>query len=264
MLSLSVWQRRYLLTMALFSPAAFAADVLKPSINLYLGPYYSTYDNQKSDFSQDKGSIHGITARLKSYNSFAFSMFELSYGNGSVEYNGDGLVKGIPAYTVDGLALIGQSRRLGDKYVMSPYVGVGYRKFKRDANGFSSNVSSNTYYQDFTYVYTPLGVELKEEPSLNGWTFGGRIEYGRIFHGLHNVRDNTSGTAAPYITNVSGGRFYVSMDLSRQLLESGAAVVIEPYYVHWNLEQTETSTGSTSNVQTNSTDEWGVAFLFSF
>lgn len=114
------------------------------------------YEEPEIDVTLD-GLKYGFTASgTKVVHQDYFVRGEVRGALGDDDYKGSGTSKDLPGYLIDLRGVAGGDFPLGDRYVISPYVGVGYRHLFNDSRG----VTSTGYYgyrRYSNYFFAPVG-----------------------------------------------------------------------------------------------------------
>ena len=170
----------------------------------------------------------------------------------------------------------------GRKIGWSPYAGIGYRHLSNGTTGTPG-------YRIDDYLYLPLGITARTQvASHHELSFN--FEFGPLLRGWQNTYDSALGGGdvpatpiAPAFTINGFSDFAFSQHSGFTLRLSGKYqlarhVLVEPYYIRWNVSSSPDSTGTatfTVNGITaqeqfgafepkNFTNEFGVKFGFRF
>ncbi|MDO8207387.1 MAG: hypothetical protein Q7T38_06155 [Gallionella sp.] len=189
------------------------------------------------------------------------------YANGRADYSGSGTLSARPDWYYELRGMIGKDFDQGN-YVISPYVGLGYRYLFNDLRGVSSTGASG-YRRKSEYSYLPVGMthQIKLESQAKLLT---TLEYDHLI----------SGQQTTYITDVTN---LIADQVNKQRHGYGirGSVYYEkgswsfgPWFQYWNINQSASTTatvtllGVTYNATfwepKNKTTEIGLRFGYKF
>ncbi len=86
---------------------------------------------------------------------------DMRFAYGNVDYSGSGINLGEPDWYYEVRALMGRDFKV-NSFVLSPYVGFGYRYLFNDSRGYSSTGAIG-YRRESNYYYVPMGVTHRVE-----------------------------------------------------------------------------------------------------
>ena len=202
-----------------------------------------------------------------------FLLGEFDYNNGSVKYSGTGNQSGIPQYYYNLKAAVGYDFAF-DGFVLSPYVGIGYRFLSQQWGNTTTSTGAYGYDRQSTYNYLPVGVTHRfavGQKSKVETTF--EYDYllsGNQYSGLSqlNGKGGLSGLSNANNSQNSG----YGLNLTVMYKEDNWGV--GPYWKYWNIQQSNTAYGTlTINgvrynagwyEPANNTNEYGVKAIYRF
>lgn len=242
-------KRRCVLALAAAGAAAFAltaAAELAPAA-FEFGPEFEYYQYREPGVMKEHGGLLGgyMSFRALLGTSLDARMFGSAVG-GEIQYEGStwagsSLEIDTPNWLLNfrptlGVVMGGQSGVL-----IIPYAGVALRWLQDD---LSRNYAGG-YIRQNTYVYVPLGMEMRSE--VGDWTFGISGEVDVLVVGKNRNQDIPIGSSKynATLTQTSGfglqGCAYAKVKASPSFELS-----IEPFVSYWDLSKSDTKTLDTS------------------
>ncbi len=234
---------------------------------LNLGPYISNIEYAEPNVMKEKGSLSGLTGSMTLYNSLAMIRIEVNYADGDMDYNGSGRIDDIPNTLWETRGLLGRSVLLGDSKLLTVFIGLGYRNLNDDSSGRISSTGHYGYEREQLYYYAPIGIELKNRLSSSDWHVSGRAEYDNFFYGKNTSYLGTiPGYSDVQLEQNYGHGYRFSLEFEKALSPQGGAIIVNPFYRHWNIEKSQVTYNSRGGwyEPANTSDEYGVAVLLSF
>jgi len=203
-----------------------------------------------------------------------FLLGEADYNNGKVSYTGTGTMSGVPQYYYNFKGAAGHDFGF-DSFVLSPYVGYGYRFLNQSGGGMTTSTGATYYNRQSTYNYIPVGVIHRMAVNDNKANLVTTLEYdylisGNQYSGLSAVNGTQgySGVGSPNNTQNSG----YGLNLSVMYKEDAWGV--GPYIKYWNIGQSNTVSGTFTKSGTayigyvyepaNNTVEYGIKGIYRF
>lgn len=178
---------------------------------------------------------------------------DLRFAYGKADYNGSGFQAGLPDWYYEFRGLVSRDFRMHD-FVLSPFIGFGYRYLFDDARGMS-NTGAAGYRRESNYFYVPLGLThrmgLQYEAVMSTTLEFDYLLWGEQvsrlsdlvgFNGVAGASDTTNRQNSGYGLRLS--MIYEAGDLS-----------FGPFLNYWNIAASEV----TSQVMT---DAMGSALVF--
>jgi outer membrane protein W len=126
-----------------------------------------------------------------------FVLGQVDYNNGPAKYSGSGTASRIPQYYVNLKAAFGRDFAF-DGFVLSPYIGFGYRYLDQALGGVVTSTGARGYDRRSTYNYIPIGVIHRFAVNDNKAKLETTLEYNYLISG-----NQYSGLAAanPFLVN---------------------------------------------------------------
>lgn len=257
---------------------ASATDVGKNSIPTQngdvIGLLGSTYNNQEPSIGVNVQALNiGIEyQKTKTFSQDKFFVGEFEYVNGPDNYSGSGNLV-IPKYYIN-LKLSFGKDIFYETYVLSPYIGVGYRFLNQSGSGLITSTNYYAYDRHSTYVYIPVGIK-RRIALQTGATVETSLEYdfliaGSQFSGL-SVANNNGYTDASDVTNRQTSGYGLNGSIMYQRPDGWS---FGPYFKYWNISNSDTaawtykSGGTSYSVSAwepaNFTEEYGLKASYKF
>jgi opacity protein-like surface antigen len=254
----------------LAADADLVTDVLTTQAESRLSIGLSSYDYHEPIVPMPYGTqevkIYGLRGGIGYYGtrplaeSF-FGLVEIDYSFGSVEYAASEISgsarsegKGIPDYYLEGKIAVGQDFTF-DSFVLSPYVGLGYRRLFNEMSSLSS-----AYDRTQEYFYLPVGLIHRFSLGSDGM-LETTVEGDFLLAGYHKAEfsDFVSSWEDANFKQASGYGIKASMIYRKGNLGIG------PYLNYWNIADSDTDNIQCDEVMTcetfepaNSTIEYGM------
>jgi hypothetical protein len=198
-----------------------------------------------------------------------FVLGQIDYNNGPVKYSGSGTASGIPQYYVNLKAALGHDFAFNG-FVLSPYIGIGYRYLDQALGGTITSAGARGYDRRSTYNYIPIGVIHRFAVNDNKAKLETTLEYNYLISG-----NQYSGLAAanPFLVNQNNAQ-NSGYGINLTILYKQDQWGFGPYYKYWNIADSQTNTNSfvaagtrytyTVKEPANTTNEFGVKLTYSF
>ncbi|MBI4309195.1 MAG: hypothetical protein HY591_02575 [Candidatus Omnitrophica bacterium] len=161
-----------------------------------------------------------------------------------INYKGSGVDKGITDINYEFRGLVGKDYLLGDKSLITPYFGFGYRYLLDKGNGRLTSTNNYGYDRHSNYYYIPLGFNAAIPNGL--WTSAINLEYDIFIQGLQ-VSDLSAskifnpGVDNPNIHNVQTEGFGARASLKLMYAAPRFNFYIEPFIRYWNIDDSHTT-----------------------
>ena len=197
-----------------------------------------------------------------------FVLGQIDYNNGPVKYSGSGTASGIPQYYVNLKAALGHDFTFNG-FVLSPYIGIGYRYLNQAFGGVTTSTGAAGYDRRSTYNYVPIGIIHRTAVNNNKAKLETTLEYNYLISG-----NQYSGLAAanPLLSNQNNAQ-NSGYGINLTILYKQDQWGLGPYYKYWNIADSQTSPANfvASGVRynriyepANTTNEFGLKLIYSF
>ncbi len=158
-----------------------------------------------------------------------FARVDGRFAFGDADYKGSGEKDGNTDRIYEVRAMLGMDVPFG-RFVVSPYLGLGYRNLYNDLRGVTSTGAVG-YRRESQYLYVPVGVQpryqidrnstlslnIEIDPLLQGWQFSQLSDAGLGDPDVHNKQDSGYG-------------------LRGELMYGYGRFSIGPFFNYWNIE----------------------------
>ena len=165
-------------------------------------------------------------------------------GSRDLEYKGSGITKGKHDDVDEFRGLIGKDYFMGQEFLVTPYVGLGYRYLLDRGNGQLTNTGYWGYDRKSHYYYVPVGADVVIKMT-NKWEIDPNLEYDIFIQGLQKSfmsdGDQFSGLNISDVTNHQNHGYGLRGAI--KFLWHGSIVdyYVEPYIRYWNVRQSKLS-----------------------
>jgi hypothetical protein len=141
--------------------------------------------------------------------------------------------------------LIGRNLSEAGQKLITPYLGLGYRRLSDKSEGMISTSGAYGYDRQANYYYYPLGIEISSSLE-KGWMIEGMLEYDFFFYGTQITfipRDmHSNGVAGSNQFNNDqrdGYGLRTSLKVMKRINDT-YCFLFEPYCRYWNIKQSRT------------------------
>ncbi len=197
----------------------------------------------------------------------------VDYNRGAQDYVGTGTMSGVPTYYVNAKLAVGKDFAF-DNYVLSPYVGYGYRYLQMNWGGMVSSTGQTGYDRQSTYNYAPIGVihrfQIDSKAKLVSTLEYDYLINGSQFSGISVLNGRGGVSGVPDVTNKQSSGYGVNVSV----MYKTDTWAVGPYYKYWNINQSDIATGAfnvgvrrftaTFYEPANNTNEYGMKATYSF
>jgi hypothetical protein len=200
---------------------------------------------------------YAIDPQWPNQNKGWFVKTELRYLTGQADYDSasTGSISNAPDWYYEARILGGKDFHL-DGYVLSPYLGLGYRHLYNDIRG-TSTTGNQGYRRESNYYTVPIGVSHKLNLA-NQKQLQTTIEYSYLIRGVQHSKLSDSNSLLPDITNTQRSGY--GLRLSTMMRVDKWA--IGPSLIYWRINQSESSNGYVE--PSNNTTEFGLKASYLF
>ncbi len=260
-----------ILMVAASAKAQLGPDSLKTQTANQLGLTFSSYAYDEPSLNVKMTALNLGAEYLGTYafQNDWFVLGQIDYSNGPAKYSGSGTASGIPQYYVNLKAAFGRDFAF-DGFVLSPYMGFGYRYLDQALGGVITSTGAAGYDRRSTYNYLPIGVIHRFAVNDNKANLETTLEYNYLISG-----NQYSGLAAanPYLVNQNNAQ-NSGYGINLTILYKQDQWGFGPYYKYWNIADSKTNTNSfvadgfrytyTVKEPANTTNEFGLKLTYSF
>lgn len=128
----------------------------KDGIEIGLQSYWYKYEEEVDGafFMSNTGYKHGITlSGTKTLGDNYYLIGDIRYATGDVEYKSDSGTGDVSDDVAEGRLIVG-NEAIVKNYLLSSYIGIGYRRLDNDLR----DLGSGGYRRTSQYLYIPIGV----------------------------------------------------------------------------------------------------------
>jgi hypothetical protein len=198
-----------------------------------------------------------------------FVLGQIDYNNGPVQYSGSGTASGIPQYYVNLKAALGRDFTF-DGFVLSPYIGFGYRYLDQAFGGTTTSTGARGYDRQSTYNYIPIGVIHRFTVNENKAKLETTLEYNYLLSGNQYSGLASANPALSNQNNTQNSGYGINLTILYKQDQWGFG----PYYKYWNIADSQTNTNGfvaagkqfiyATKEPANTTNEFGLKLTYSF
>jgi hypothetical protein len=260
---------------AAIAPAAPAQDATPPNLLLTqpgweIGGQVSKYHYEEPDLFRfpsaaaqgvDKVTLKGnrvgvVAAYTGTAPNLVYSRIDGRVSYGSLKYKGSGTQEDNPDWTAEVRAVVGRDYLTGERFALSPYVGLGYRYLYSDIRGYSSTGAVG-YRRYSEYWYAPIGLTMRMRAG-DHWVFAPMLEYDAFIGGKQKSKlgDTGLGLSTAYNDQDRGRGYRV------YLMVEGRHWSFGPWLHYWNIKDSDTAGGGLEPA--NWTREYGLELRYRF
>lgn len=252
-----------------FSTAAgMAFDVKKHNGELGLGFSYITYKEPDLNM-EEKGPMFGIAGSYTYHNQLMVKLEGIG-SFGSLDYSSpSGELEDISNYMLEGRILLGYDFSPAKAFMLSPYVGFGYRYLNDDSSGKITSRGARGYQRESNYYYSPIGLMAWAELG-QGWVMKITAEYDYFWKGKQKSHLEDAAAGAPTVTNRQNDGYGLRGSVRFEKSYGRAGFALEPFIRYWRIADSEIEYfdfgGSRIAVYEpeNTSTEFGILFSFVF
>lgn len=207
--------------------------------NAEFGIELSHITYKEPDFNLiEKGIMYGLAGSYTYHNNL---MLKLE-GNGSlgtVDYSSpSGEINNIRDYMLEARVLGGYDVSLSPSFMITPYIGFGYRYLNDDSSGKISSLGARGYERESNYFYSPIGLMAWIKLG-QGWVMGPIAEYDYLWEGKQRSHLGDAVAGAPTVENQQKTGYGLRGSVKFQKKFAGTGLNIEPFIKYWNIKKSE-------------------------
>ena len=167
-------------------------------------------------------------------------MFKASllFAYGEVDYENSGTLDGIPDRHVELRGLVGYDFAVDPTFVVTPYIGLGYRFLRDDSAGMITSTGARGYNRESNYFYTPVGIAvIKILPG--GWALAAEAEFDYLWYGKQYSDLNDANPLFPDLSNEQDQGYGIRGAVRIEKKLTASSVFFEPFIRYWNISQSD-------------------------
>lgn len=159
--------------------SGYAVELKEESFKI--GPEISYIEYKEPGVMKEDGVMSGINASYAYHHDLMLKV-EARYSYGQVDYKNSGTVDNIDNYIFEMRFLAGYDFSITRSFIITPYIGFGYRWLYDDGGGRVSSTGAYCYDRESQYYYSPIGIETYTEFG-NGWSWRIQAEFDYFWEG---------------------------------------------------------------------------------
>ncbi|OPY06882.1 MAG: hypothetical protein A4E67_01332 [Syntrophaceae bacterium PtaB.Bin038] len=223
---------------------------------------------KEPDVMNEKGMMFGVGLAY-TYRDRAMFKASLLLAYGEVDYENSGTLDGIPDRHVELRGLVGYDVAVDPTFVVTPYIGLGYRFLRNDAAGMITSIGARGYNRESNYFYSPVGIAVvKILPG--GWTLSAEAEFDYLWYGKQYSDLSDANPLFPDISNEQDRGYGIRGAVRIEKKLTASSVFFEPFVRYWHISQSDDAIFSAGGTlyrgyePENSTTEIGAAVGLAF
>jgi len=192
---------------------------------------------KEPDVMNEKGMMVGVGLAY-TYHDKAMFKASLLLAYGEVDYENSGTLDGIPDRHVELRGLVGYDFAVDPTFVVTPYIGLGYRFLRNDSAGMITSTGARGYNRESNYFYTPVGIAVvKILPE--GWTLSAEAEFDYLWYGKQYSDLSDANPLFPDISNDQDQGYGIRGAVRIEKKLSASSVFLEPFVRYWHVSQSD-------------------------
>jgi Outer membrane protein beta-barrel domain len=196
-----------------------------------------TYKEPDINMKED-GIMYGIVGSYSYHKNYMMKV-EGKFSYGQVDYSSrSGELNNIDDYMLEFRLLAGYDFPVGDMFVLTTFVGLGYRYLNDDSSGKITSLGYSGYDRESNYLYSPIGLTavagLKDR-----WTVGLTGEYDLFWWGKQKSHLGDARPGFPTVENDQTGGYGLRGSIIIQKQLDTVMINVEPFIRYWNINRSE-------------------------
>ena len=240
------------LILLICSGFAFSGGLPDESWEAELEISHMTYEQK--DTMEEDGFMYGLDGSYTFRNDYMLrAEGRLSYG--WLDYTGSdsGTANSLPNTVMELRGVGGYDLTILHRYLLTPYIGLGYRYIKDAAGGKTTTTSTSLNDKETSYYYAPIGLDSITKIS-NSWNLWANLEYDYFIDGTVTTGSTENDQDTGY-----------GLRASAKFIKDGALhafstvwenIAIEPFIRYWWVDKSDTVSGTTE--ERNNSTEFGL------
>lgn len=189
---------------------------------------------------KERGKMYGLVGSY-TYHNKAMVKVEGRGSVGGVDYSDSGKIDNIRDYILEIRGLVGYDFSISKSFIITPFIGIGYRYLNDDSSGKTSTTGAYGYERESNYLYSPIGIGLIANLGKN-WFIGGTGEYDCFWWGKQKSHLSDVDPGLNDVSNRQKNGYGLRGSIALQ--EKGKTVEVEfgPFIRYWNIKESVTAT----------------------
>jgi hypothetical protein len=248
--------------------SGMAFDGKKHNGEFGFGLSYITYKEPDVDM-EEKGWMFGLVGSYTYHNKVMLKLEGIG-SLGTVDYSSpSGELNDITNYMLEGRTLVGYDFSLSKSFMITPYVGLGYRYLNDDSSGKITSRGALGYERESNYYYSPIGLMAWTKLG-QGWGMQITAEYDYFWEGKQKSHLGDAIYGAPTVVNKQNDGYGLRGSVRFQKDYGRGGFAVEPFIRYWKIDDSEIEYFSIGRNQfwayepENNSTELGVLLSFIF
>ncbi|MBP8696860.1 MAG: autotransporter outer membrane beta-barrel domain-containing protein [Syntrophobacterales bacterium] len=205
------------------------------SVEIGFEAFHKEY--KEPDVMNEKGMMLGVGLAYVYHDRVMFKA-SLLLAYGEVDYENSGTLDGIPDRHAELRGLVGYDIAVDPTFVVTPYIGLGYRFLRNDSAGMITSTGARGYNRESNYFYTPVGIALiKILPE--GWTLSAEAEFDYLWYGKQYSDLSDANPLFPDISNDQDQGYGIRGAVRIEKKLTASSVFLEPFVRYWHVGQSD-------------------------
>jgi hypothetical protein len=189
---------------------------------------------------KERGKMYGLVGSY-TYHNKAMVKVEGRGSVGWVDYSDSGKIDNIRDYILEIRGLLGYDLFISESFIITPFVGIGYRYLNDDTSGKISTTGAYGYERESNYLYSPIGIGLIANLGKN-WFIGGTGEYDYFWWGKQKSHLSDVDPGLNDISNRQKHGYGLRGSIALQKKGKTVEAEFGPFIRYWNIKESETET----------------------
>lgn len=203
----------------------------------HVGLEVSHITYKEPDVMKEWGMMYGL-AFSYTYHQAVMVKLEAKLGYGEMDYENSGTMDNIPDNIVEVRGLIGYDFFVTPTFLITPYVGIGYRYLQDDSKNMVSSTGAKGYERESNYLYSPLGIEMTKFLE-KGWSVGLRAEYDYFWQGKQESYLSGADPGYNDVINHQDHGYGVRGSIRVEKRGERIGFFAEPFIRYWNIKRSD-------------------------
>lgn len=202
-----------------------------------IGPEISFIEYQEPGVMKEEGSMLGVGAAYTFHDGVMFNVSgKISYGQ--MDYKNSGTVNNIDNNMFEIRAVGGYDFIISNSFMITPFIGFGYRFLEDDGAGKISSTGHVGYLRESNYFYSPIGIRTISVLD-NGWLFGAVLEYDYLWKGRQESYLSDINMGYNDIENSQDGGYGLRGSITLKKQTDLMFFALEPFIRYWNIDKSD-------------------------
>lgn len=225
------------------------AEPSRFGVHVDIAPEISHISYDEPGVMKESGSMYGfsVSSIYRAEKGLGpVDMFRADFTGtwGRVDYSStqSGNMNGIKDSMFEARALAGADIASGGTFLLTAFIGFGYRQLNDYAGGMVSEEGYGGYDRQSNYRYTPIGIEVASGIN-NNWTLGAVAEYDYFWSGTQRSAitqaNNESYTYSGNLKNSQHDGYGLRASVKAVRRLDSFSLAFEPFVRYWKLDNSK-------------------------